>query len=175
MRRALSARLVPFTALVLLGSTATECDPAAALSTIWYEQVGGCQGAGSTFAGTGAAYIAFRVNSIDNTMPGARTFGFDPNRLYINTDPRSFVQTSLGTALHHPFVTTGQSVAAGSTAPINGAAFAIVDGPTISGGTIEKFTLYYDTPAGGQGVIMKDEKAQTSTFPYRGNCQQLSY
>lgn len=70
MRRALSIRLLPFTALVLLGSTATECHTTAALSTIRYEQVGGCQGAGSTFAGTGAAYIAFRVNSIDNKRSG---------------------------------------------------------------------------------------------------------
>jgi hypothetical protein len=162
-------------ALVFVGTTAETCSsPVGALATIKYEQVGGCQGAGHTFAGTGAAFIVFRIDSIDNTASGSRDFDFDPNKLYLGSDPRADVKTTYGVSLGNPFVTYGQLVAAGSRASSIGDVFAIVAGPTISGNRIEKFTLYYATPAGTEGVLLSDQGHDT-TFPYSGDCQSLQY
>ena len=168
------AGLLSAATLALVASTAEKCDRASGLATIEYQEIGGCQGAGHTFAGTGAAYIAFRIDSISNTASGARDFDFDPNKLFINSDPRAYVQTAFATSLGNPFASYGKLVPAGSRATSVGDVFAVVADPTISGGRIEGFTLYYDTPAGTEGVLLSDQGHDT-TFPYAGNCQALQY
>ena len=69
---------------------------------------------------------------------GTRDFDFDPNKIFLNEDPRAYIQTSLGTALHHPFVTSGTLVRAGTTASVNGSAFTVVNAPPITDGMIRE-------------------------------------
>ena len=134
--RAASARwLIRIAALALLTPVASGCDPETfAAATIVYEQVGACNGTptptGAVTAGAGAAYIAYKIHSIENTMTNARDFVFDPNRLYINEDPRAFVNTTYADSMGNPFATHGTTVRAATTAPINGVVFAIVQSPS---------------------------------------------
>lgn len=175
------AGLAAFGVMALVGATAEQCDANGSLVVVKYQQIGGCQGIPGTYAGAGAAYVAFRIVAIENTGTNAREFDFDPDRLYVNTDPRADVKSSYAQSLHLPFITYGKKVAAGTTARDLGDVMAIVPNPIITitdpahaKGQIESFTLLHTTPGGTQGVVMSRQDAQ-ETYPYSGDCQGLTY
>lgn len=72
---------------VLLAALLAGCSP---LATIKSHQVGACNDhqTGNTVVAVGknAAYVVFKIESIDNTQTGV-DFHFDPERLYINQSP----------------------------------------------------------------------------------------
>jgi hypothetical protein len=179
--RAASARWsIRIVALALLVPLASGCDPETfAAATITYEQIGACNGTptptGAVTAGAGAAYIAYKIYSIENTMANARDFEFDPNRLYINEDPIAHVNTTYADSMGNPFGTHGTTVRAGTTAQINGVVFAIVQSPSINGDTVGRYNLLHETPAGAQGAFVVSKDTDRVSFPYRGGCHELTY
>ena len=168
--------------VAFLGTTAEKCDNQTPLVTIKYEQIGGCQGAGHTFAGTDAAFVVFRIISIDNTGTNARDFDFNPDYLYVNTDPHASVSSDHAKSLAIPYATFGQKVAAGTRADRPGDVLAVVANPTITitdkaaqRGQIERFSLFHDTAAAGTQGVLVTAQGNQATFPYEGDCQRLSY
>src|SRR3954469_11621580 len=92
--------------------------PSQNIVTINYEPVGACNGfnngSGVTSAGPKAAYVIFRISSINNKESAAQDFNFDPNRLFVSgTSPQVFASTSLNLAQINPFAVKSRFVAKG--------------------------------------------------------------
>src|SRR6476620_10883967 len=96
----------------------------AELVTIHYTQLGACNGfnngSGITSAGPKAAYVAFKLSTIENKDSAARDFTFEPNRVFVNVTPRAFTSTNLNLAQFNPFYATSRFVPKGTTSTING-------------------------------------------------------
>ena len=77
--------------------------------TITYDQVGACNGYEQTSgpggsgphqavsAGPNAAFVAFRIVTLDNSK-SSKDFNFDPGRLFINLSDRHFMDSNLSLA-----------------------------------------------------------------------------
>jgi hypothetical protein len=161
----------------------TACPPKTDIVTIRYDQVGACNGftdgVNLVSAGPKAAYVVFRVTTIENQDSGARDFNFDPNRVYINTSPRAYTSTRLNLAQMNPFYAVSRLVAKGTTAPsVVGAVIAIV--PTVATDGAQEasktsFFLLYDSPAGGQGVVLVKNDPNRTVWPYIPDCLNITY
>jgi hypothetical protein len=161
---------------------AAECEPAHDVVTIRYEQVGACNGfssgTGATSAGPKAAYVVFRISTVENTDSAARTFDFDPNKLFINADPRAYASTQLNLAQLNPFYAPSRTVAAGATESLNGAVIAIVSTVADNGASEANTTAYallYDGGPGSQGVTLIKANPNKTSWPQIEDCTQITY
>ena len=163
--------------------TTIGCDPKNAphdLVTIRYKQLGACNGfgngTGATSAGPKAAYVAFRISTIENKDSAPRDFNFDPNRVYVNVTPRAFTSTQLNLAQFNPFYATARLVAKGTTETLNGAVIGVVSTGAVDGASEANQTNYfllYDTPAGGQGVVMARDNSSQTSYPSTPDCTNI--
>jgi hypothetical protein len=157
--------------------------PSQNIVTINYEQVGACNGfnngSGVTSAGPKAAYVIFRISSINNKESAAQDFNFDPNRLFVNgTSPRAFASTHLNLAQLNPFAVTSRFVAKGTTETLNGAAIAVVPTAANDGASEASKTSYmlaYETPSGGQGVVLSKKDPSRTSWPLTPDCTNIIY
>jgi len=158
------------------------CDPKGDVVTVHYKQLGACNGfnngGGVTSAGPNAAYVAFRVSTVDNKDKAPRDFTFEPNRAFVDVTPAAFTNTKLNLAQFNPFYATSRFVAKGTSETINGAVIAVVptgaaDGASEANQTA--YTLRYDVPAGGQGVFMAKDNSSQTTFPPHTDCTQIVF
>jgi hypothetical protein len=162
---------------------ATGCNPTNDIVTIHYEQIGACNGfnngGGITSAGPKAAYVVFRISTIENNDTAARDFNFDPNRIYINLSPQAFTSTQLNLSQLNPFYARARFVPKGTTAPANvGAVIAIVSTSAEDGASEANKTSYllsYDLPSGGQGVIFVKANSSQTTWPSTPDCTDIVY
>lgn len=134
--------------VVMLLTLAATCPPSQEAVVINYEQIGACNGYRETTgpggsgphhdvrAGGKAAFVVFRIRTIDN--PNATDFAYDPERIHIlGTSPQEFVDSDLtlarfvGVRGSAPATVPkgkqghdGYAVIRASTADVNGAAEA---------------------------------------------------
>jgi hypothetical protein len=176
-------RIHLFTLALILGVAFSSCPPANNTVNINYEQVGACNGfnsaSGHTTAGPKAAYVIFRVSSIENKGSGAMDFTFDPNLLFLNgTSPRAFASTHLNLAQINPFAAKSRFVAKGTTETLNGAVIAVASTAAIDGASEANNTSYflaYETPSGGQGVTLTKKDPSRTSWPSTPDCTNIIY
>lgn len=161
---------------------AAACDAPHDVVTIRYEQIGACNGfsagSGATSAGPKAAYAVFRVSTIENTDTAPRTFEFNPNKLFVNVNPRAYTSTQLNLAQLNPFYATSRTVAAGTTEALNGAVIAVVETVDQNGASEANNTSYfllYDGGSGGQGVTLIKANPEQTSWPQIEDCTQITY
>lgn len=169
-------------AAVALPLIAADCEPTRDVVTIRYEQIGACNGfstgSGATSVGPNAAYVVFRVSTIENTDSAARTFDFDPNKLFINQDPRAYTSTQLNLAQLNPFYATSRTVAPGATENLNGAVIAVVETAAPNGASEANNTSYsllYDGGSGSQGTVLTKANSGQTSWPQIEDCTQITY
>src|SRR5262249_49756641 len=117
------------------------------LATIKYHQVGACkgyqQGSKAVSVGPHAAYIVFKIETVDNTRPTV-TFHFDPSRLYINQRTHHFVDTNLMFAQDLGiFGAESVPVPRGQNTPISGFSIVVVS-TSIANGSAEAHQVSYN-------------------------------
>lgn len=149
--------------------------------TIRYEQLGACngykEGNNIVSAGPTAAYVLFKINSLDNTN-GKVNFAYDPARLFVdslNAKP-SVSLTSALTQKIGVLATTAINVPAGQNLGHDGYAVVIVPTANSPDPQIEanqtNYKLAYDTPSGSPGVLF--DKKDPSKTQYQGAQDCLS-
>ncbi len=170
-------------ALLTTFLSVTGCNnPTNDLVTIHYKQLGSCNGfnngGGVTSAGPNRAYATFRISTVENNGSSARDFNFDPNRIYIDQSPRAFTSTHLNLSQFNPFYAVARLVSKGSTETINGAVIAVVSTSTADGASEANKTSYqllYDTPTGGQGVVLVKDNSSQTTWPATPDCTTIIF
>ena len=151
--------------------------------TINYEQIGACNGfnngSGVTSAGPKAAYVIFRVSTIENKDSAAVDFTFDPNLLFINgSSPRAFASTHLNLAQINPFAAKPRFVAKGTTETLNGAVIAVVSTAATDGASEannSSYFLLYDTPSGAPGVVLAKKDPSRTSWPSTPDCTNIIF
>lgn len=167
-------RAVTAMALALLAA----CQNPNGLATIRFEQLGACNGYVDGFstisAGPTAAFVLFRINTIDNKN-GKVPFNYDPTKLCLSSSASSCVSTTLSLAQKiGPLGTTNTTVAAGQVLQHNG--FAVIAAPTadIPDPQVEanqtNYFLTYKTGGSDPGILF--DKKNSSQTQYQGmpNC-----
>ncbi|HEY0512966.1 MAG TPA: hypothetical protein VGH73_13740 [Thermoanaerobaculia bacterium] len=165
------------------GLMATGCNnPSNDTVTIHYKQLGSCNGfnngGGVTSVGPNRAYATFRISTIENKDTAARDFNFDPNQIYIDQSPRAFTSTHLNLSQFNPFYATARLVPKGTTTAINGAVIAVVSTSAADGASEANKTSYmllYNTPAGGQGVVLVKDNPSQTTWPSTPDCTTIIF
>jgi len=174
--------------LMALLSTAATCTPTQSPVTITYEQVGACNGYQQTSgpggpqntisAGPKAAFVAFRVVTLDNSK-SATDFTFDPEKMFvIGTSPMEHVSTSLSLARDlGVFAAIPVTVPAGKNQGNNGIAVITVSTSAANGASEANNTNYllsYVTPA-GQSVFLEKRNVNQTTFPQTDDCRGIHF
>jgi hypothetical protein len=107
------------------------CENPNGVATIHYEQLGACNGYqdGSTAVSSGpsAAYVLFKINSIDNRNEKV-SFNCEPSKVCAPSSPTACVSTTLSLAQKIGLGTTTVVVPAGTNLQHNG--FAVIVAPT---------------------------------------------
>jgi hypothetical protein len=178
-------RISLFSLVLGFGVALSNCNgtPSQNIVTINYEQVGACNGfnngSGVTSVGPKAAYVIFRISSIDNKGSAAQDFNFDPNRLFVSgTSPQAFASTTLNLAKINPFAVKSRFVAKGTTETLNGAAIAVVSTAANDGASEannSSYTLAYEIPSGGQGVVLVKKDPSRTSWPSTPDCTSINY
>jgi hypothetical protein len=151
-------------------------------ATISFKQVGACNGwnDGSSLysAGPNAAYVVFKVHSIDNTQ-GKVNFAFDPAKTAVGVSSRPHMDSGLSLA-HHMGVLqlVATSIPKGTLVGLDGFSVAVV--PTANpNGAVEanqtSYFLTYDTGASDPGVIFSKENPSQTSWPLTLDCTTISY
>jgi hypothetical protein len=178
-------RIYLLTLALSFGVAFSNCNstPSNDIVTINYEQIGACNGfnsaSGLTSAGPKAAFVVFRVSSIENKGSAARDFTFDPNLLFINgSSPRAYASTRLNLAQINPFAAKSRFVAKGTTETLNGAVIAVASTAAVDGASEANNTSYflaYETPSGGQGVVLVKKDPSRTSWPSTPDCTNIIY
>ena len=175
-------RFAVATLVLAAGLMAAGCNPSNELVTIHYKQLGSCNGfnngGGATSAGPNRAYATFRVANIENKDSAARDFNFDPNRIYIDQSSRAFTSTQLNLSQFNPFYAKARFVPKGTATAINGAVIGVVSTSAADGASEANktsYTLFYDTPAGGQGVALVNDNPTQTTWPSTPDCTTIAF
>jgi hypothetical protein len=167
-------------ALLLAGSVlgCTQHD----IVTIKYEQIGACNGIDNgqtvTSAGPNAAYVIFRIHSVDNTDTNPRFFQFEPDRLFLNGRGSAHANSKLNLTALNPFYAVPVPVNAGQSVAINGAVVAIADTSDPDGAreaSRTKYDLLYQGAAGGQGMNLVKGDPTRAEWPYIPDCSNIIY
>jgi hypothetical protein len=150
-------------------------------AVVSYRQVGACNGytAGNRVvsAGPNQAYVIFKVETVDATkVNGPVTF--DPSQLYVQQDTPHFVDSSLLLArdLNLPQATL-VSVPAGTQAPINKFAIAVLSTVNADGAVEANQTNYFllAKPQGsGPGTLMSKTNATQTSWPLTQDCRAIN-
>jgi hypothetical protein len=171
-------------AIVLLATvtTAIGCGPNNA--TINFAQIGACNGYKDTSstlvsAGSNAAYVVFRVDSLDNTGSSV-AFAFDPSRMWVSgTSPHAHIDPGLTlSSTIGVFQAPATSVPAKQLTQVHGFAVAVVStsggDPATQANQINYF-LSYDTTSSDPGVLAVKKNASQTSYPGNDNCLAMSY
>ncbi|MFM0385876.1 hypothetical protein [Paraburkholderia dipogonis] len=183
----LTSRLHSLSLLVFLTLSITllaGCAPGGGvgpLATIKYHQVGACngyqQGSGVVSVGPNAAYVAFKIEAVDNTQP-AVDFHFDPSRLFISQSTRHFVDPSLMFAQDlGVFGTVPVTVPHGTTVGLDGFSIVVVSTSNANGSAEANqtaYSLFYDTQSTDPGVLMDKTNATQTVWPQTDNCRAIT-
>lgn len=157
-----------------------------AFVTITYEQVGACNGYPQDTGGaphhvvtTGpnAAYVAFKVLSIDNSHD--TDFNFDPNRCFINQAPREFVNTGLSFAQDLGVFAAIPTTVPGGKIEGNGGIMVAVVRTVAANGASEanntNYFLLYDTAEDDPMVFLAKRNADQANFPQTDSCLAIRF
>jgi len=171
--------------VITFGVVLSNCNgtPSNNTVTINYEQIGACNGfnngSGVTSAGPKAAYVIFRVSTIENKSSAAVDFTFDPNRLFINgSSPQAFTSTHLNLAQINPFAAKSRFVAKGTTETLNGAVIAVVSTAATDGASEankSSYQLLHDTPSGTPGVVLVKKDPSRTSWPSTPDCTNIIF
>lgn len=180
----LTSRLLTLAALCAAPLALVACGPNGSPShnvvTLNYTQLGACNGyqLGDTVTSVGphAAYVVFRLVSVQNTDSQAQSFTFDPSHLFVNQSPRAYVDSGLLT--HFTTPASPVTVPAGATVTIGKDVVVVVSTVASDGASEADQTSYFllNDPKGVDPPILgvKTNATQTS-WPYTPNCDQLTY
>ena len=176
--------------IMLLLLTAATCPPADPAVVVNYRQTGACNGyvratgpggalTETVSAGGNAAYVAFKVISIDNSKRST-PFHFDPTRMTVNgTSPLARVSTTLSLARDlAPLTAVPVNVPAGNNQGNNGTAVAVVHTGAFDGATEANQTSYllsYESEPGGPSVFMAKANASQTAFPNTQDCAMITF
>lgn len=170
---------VALCSLAALLSFAATCPPTQEPVTITFDQVGACNGYQTTLglvgAGPNAAFVAFRIVSIDNSRSG-QDFNFDPERISIS-GTSDFVSTNLGLAREQgPFKAIATTIPKGQNVGIN--RIAVVAVSTGAGAASEannsSYHLNYSITAGDSGVLFAKRNLSQTSWPQTDNCRDVA-
>jgi hypothetical protein len=176
--------------LMALLSTAATCPPTQSPVTVKYDQVGACNGyqqtsgpggagpANTISAGPNAAFVVFRVVTLDNSK-SAMPFNFDPERMFLTgSSPREHVSTSLSLARDiGVFAATAVTVPARMNQGNNGIAVMRVSTAAANGASEANNTNYlltYDSAA-GESVFLDKRNATQGVFPQTDDCRGIRF
>jgi len=149
-----------------------------------YTQIGACNGFMSTSnnlvsAGGNAAFLVFRVDSIDNSQSSI-PYNFDPTRLSVNgTSPSAHIDPGLTLASTiGVFQAPAETVAAKQVVQVHGFGVTVV--PTSGGDPAAvankiNYFLTYNTVSGDPSVVTTKLNASTTSYPGNDNCLAMSY
>ena len=151
-------------------------------ATIDFKQVGACNGwnDGSVLhsAGPNAAYVVFKVHTIDNKA-GKVNFAFDPAKMAVNTGPKPHMDSGLSLA---SFVGVLQliptTIPQGKLVGLDGFAVATVPTATASGAVEANQTSYsliYDTGSSDPGILFTKENPGQTSWPLTTDCKAIAY
>jgi hypothetical protein len=169
-----TARVGSAMALALLAA----CQNSNGTATIRFEQLGACNGyvdgVNAISAGPTAAFVLFRINTIDNKS-GKVPFNYDPAKVCLSSNGSSCVSTMLSLAQKIGALgTTSTTVAAGQMLQHNG--FAVIAAPTASSADPQveanqtNYFLTYKSGSSDPGILF--DKKNSSQTQYQGlpNC-----
>jgi hypothetical protein len=175
-------RMLFAVALFATAIAAIGCGPNKA--AVNFAQIGACNGYKDTSgslasAGPNAAYVVFRVDSLDNTGSSV-AFNFDPSRLWVNgTSPNAHMDSSLTLAstigvLQAPAI----SVPAKKLTLVHGFVVAVV--PTSGGNPATQanqvnYFLSYDATSSDPSVLPVKTNASQTSYPGNDNCLAMTY
>lgn len=151
-------------------------------ATIDFKQVGACNGwidAGVTHsAGPNAAYVVFKVHTIDNNA-GKVNFAFDPAKMAVNSGSKPHMDSSLSLAT---FVGVLQliptTVLQGKLVGLDGFAVAVVSTANANGAVEANQTSYnllYDTGSADPGILFAKENPGQTSWPLTTDCKTIAY
>lgn len=161
--------------------TLTGCPNQNGTATIRYEQLGACngyqEGNNAVSAGPAAAFVLFKIVSIDNRQ-GKVAFSYDPGKLFAtSTDPRAYVSTNLSLAQKiGQLGTAPTTVPAGTDLTHNG--YAVIAVPTANSpdpqieANATNYFLSYEASPGDPGILL--DKKNSSQMQYQGAQDCLS-
>jgi hypothetical protein len=175
-------RMLFAVAFVAATITAIGCGPNNA--TINFTQIGACNGYKDTSstivsAGPNAAFVVFRVDSLDNTGSSV-AFNFDPSRMWVNgTSPHAHMDSGLTLAKTiGVFQAPATSVPAKQLTLIHGFAVAVVGttggDPATQANQVNYF-LSYDTTSSDPSVLPVKKNSSQTSYPGNDNCLAMSY
>ncbi len=177
--------------LVPLLLTAASCPPPPPAAIITFDQVGACNGYQETTgpggsgphmtvsAGPGAAFVAFRVVSIDNSKTG-QPFQFDPDRIFVSgSSPEAHLDSSLTLAQAFGLLAAAPiTVPAGSNQGNSGIAVATVStgagNPAAEANTTSYF-LSYAGAAGDPPVSLAKRNSTRTAWPVTDDCRAIGF
>ena len=151
-------------------------------ATIDFKQVGACNGwndgAMLHSAGPNAAYVVFKVHTIDNNA-GKVNFAFDPAKMAVNTGSKPHMDSSLSLAT---FVGVLQliptTVLQGKVVGLDGFAVTTVSTANANGAVEANQTSYsliYDTGASDPGILFAKENPGQTNWPVTADCKAIAY
>lgn len=160
--------------LVLLAA----CQNPNGIATIRYEQLGACNGYKDGFntvsAGPSAAFVLFRINTLDN-KDGKVPFNYDPGRVCLGSSTSSCVSTTLSLATKIGALgTTATTVAPGQVLQHNG--FAVIAAPTLNSADPQieanqtNYFLTYNASGSEPGILFDKKNSSQTSYPGLQNC-----
>ena len=167
-----------------LSALVAACNPYG-IDTVNYHQVGACNGyqiGNNVFSvGPNAAYVFYKIESVDATSNSQTPLSYNPN-LHYTVDPvhgtrDSFDSTlSVYSDIFGPFAVAPVTVPPGALVGVNGYGALVVSTSATDGASEASHTPYplnYNTPANSTGVVMNNTSSATS-WPYTPNCQSVT-
>ncbi len=153
-------------------------------ATITYHQVGSCNGwnDGTSLwsAGPNAAYVVFKVHSIDNTQ-GKVDFNFDPSKMgvYNGGSPTPHMDPGLSLAKYMGvFALVPTTIPKGSQVGLDGFSVAVVQ-TSNPNGAIEAnqtaYSLIYDPSTTNPGVIYSPDQTWVPLAKPTEDCTTIVY
>jgi hypothetical protein len=148
-------------------------------ATVQFEQLGACNGYrdGNNVisAGPNAAYVLFKITTIDNKN-GKVDFAYDPAKIYLSSSsPRSYASGNLGLMQKIGRLgTTATNVPVGTTLAHNGYAVIVVQTATSPDPQLEanasNYVLSYESSTGGPGVLMSKKNSTQTQYQGAQDC-----
>lgn len=179
-----AVRALPLAVLCSVPLALVACGPGGTPShnvvTLNYTQLGACNGYQSgndvTSVGPNAAYVVFRLVSVQNTDSQAQSFTFDPSHLFVNQGGRRYVDQNLLTLFTTPAGPV--NVPAGATVNIGLDVVVVVSTAASDGASEANQTSYFllNDPKGVDPPILGAKtNASQSSWPDTPNCREVSY
>ena len=158
------------------------CTPTNGSATINFTQVGACNGwnDGQTLhsAGPNAAYVVFKVHSIDNTQ-GKVDFNFDPSKMAVNTGSQPHIDSSISLmTFMNKLALAPTTIPQGKLVGLDGFAVAIVqtsnpDGSKEANNT--SYNLAYTGNSADPGITFVKLNGSQTSWPNTEDCTTITF